>query len=94
MFRITSQIPLKRCPGAPAHDSAADGAPGGDDDVDAAVGVWVFGSRVGGEVSGLAWPGLVLPDHEGLVEGVEARASGVRGDKWEGLLVTFAVCEV
>ena len=47
LFRVPSKVALEGCIAGPAEYRAADGAPGGDDDVDAAVGVGVaFSSAV------------------------------------------------
>lgn len=86
LLRVPSKVALEGCIAGPAEHRAADGAPGGDDDVDAAVGVRVaFSSAVVVVVVEVR----ILPDDEGFVEtvkvatGVVLAVSAVR----EGLLV-------
>lgn len=76
-----ADVTLESRAAAPAQYGAADGAPGRDDDVDAAVDVWVFDlGLVLVLVCVVVWRRLemrVLPDTEGFVERVEAVAAVV-----------------
>ena len=82
MLRVPSQIPLECRPRGPSCYSTAYSAPGTDYDVNPAVDIGVFGSRVGFQVGGFCGPLGVLPYDESFVEGVEAvtaEAGGVDG---------------
>ena len=90
LLGVAPQIALEGGARGPAGDGAADGTPGGHDDVDAAVGVGVLARRRWG--GGLRGPSGVLPDDKGFIEGVEAVASGaVQGTEGKRLLVAIRV---
>lgn len=70
-----ADVSLEGGAAAPAEHGAADGAPCRDDDVDAAVDVGVFLVRGGRVERGVRLEAWVLPDAEGLVEGIEPVAA-------------------
>lgn len=84
-----ADVALEGGAAAPAEHGAADGAPGGDDDVDAAVDVWVLCGDGGGVCAGQV-ERRVLPDTQGLVERVEAVAGVALGAEREGGLAAVA----
>ena len=94
IFRIASQIPLKRRPRRPPCYRAAYRTPRTDDDIDSTVPIGILGFRVCFLIRGFGGPIGILPHDESLVEGVEAVATKCAGVDRKWFLVAFCVGQV
>lgn len=83
-LRIPPQVPLKGCVAGPAEHGATNCSPGGDDNVDAAVGVVILCSLIGW----LIWV-RVLPHDECFIERVEVVFPIAVAAVGQGLLATI-----